>query len=341
MKKALLLFCILSSAVCKLNAQDVTLNQVVNTLKERITLEGYAQVAYTYSDADGEDSNSFDVKRVILMARGKITDKWSCYFMYSFANSSKLLEIYTEYHFMPELSVRVGQFKTMFGIENPLSPTVTELIDCYSQATNYLAGLNGDALYGSHTGRDMGLLVYGDLFGKLVNYKLAIMNGQGINVKDKNNQKDIVGCLTLNPIKELSVVGSFVKGKGCAIATSDINPDIAVGEDYTRNRWSVGAVAKTEPIDIRAEYLGGKDGHVKSEGYYATISAHVLPKFDVIASYDYFNKNKSTSSKQTNYVAGVQYWFYPKCRLQAQYVFSDCHKGDNYNQIQAQIQVRF
>ena len=29
---------------------------------------------------------------------------------------------------------------------------------------------------------------------------------------------------------------------------------------------------------------------------------HVLPKFDVIASYDYFNKNKTISDKQTNYV---------------------------------------
>lgn len=68
---------------------------------------------------------------------------------------------------------------------------------------------------------------------------------------------------------------------------------------------------------------------------------HVLPKFDVIASYDYFNKNKTISDKQTNYVAGVQYWFYPKCRLQAQYTYCNRHKGENSNLLQAQLQVRF
>ena len=59
----------------------------------------------------------------------------------------------------------------------------------------------------------MGLLIYGDLFGKLVNYNLAVMNGQGINLKDKNNQKDIVGSLMIHPLDWLSVGGSFVKGE--------------------------------------------------------------------------------------------------------------------------------
>ena len=56
------------------------------------------------------------------MARGKITDKWSAYFMYSFANTGKILEAYTEYRFLPQLTARIGQFKTMYTIENPMSP---------------------------------------------------------------------------------------------------------------------------------------------------------------------------------------------------------------------------
>lgn len=52
-------------------------------------------------------------------------------------------------------------------------------------------------------------------------------------------------------------------------------------------------------------------------------------------------KNKTISDKQTNYVAGVQYWFYPKCRLQAQYTYCNRHKGENSNLLQAQLQVRF
>lgn len=340
MKRTLLSFVFFISAMVA-TAQDACLNDVVNTLKDRISLAGYAQVGYTYDDY-GETSNTFDIKRVIFMAQGKVTDRWTCYFMYSFANTGKILEAYTEYKFLPQLTARIGQFKTMYTIENPMSPCFVELINCYSQAVNYLAGINGsDPLYGSTSGRDMGILIYGDLFGKLMSYNLALMNGQGINIKDKNNQKDFVGGLTVNPLKWLSVAGSFVTGKGCAVGASAINPDIQVGDNYTRNRWSAGAVIKTKPVDVRTEYLAGKDGQIKSDGYYITASAHVLPKFDVIASYDYLNKNKTIDDKQNNYVVGLQYWFYPKCRLQAQYTYCNRQAGESSNLLQAQLQVRF
>lgn len=81
--KRILLSCLLILFIYTLKAQDTHLNDVVNTLKERISLAGYAQVGYTYDDAGEKASNTFDIKRVIFMARGKITDKWSCYFMYS------------------------------------------------------------------------------------------------------------------------------------------------------------------------------------------------------------------------------------------------------------------
>ena len=272
MKKKLIPLLLLILGTSLVAAQEKTqsknnLNNVVNTLKDRLTLEGYAQVAYSYDDTEGAKANTFEVKRAILMVRGKITDKWSCYFMYNFANTSRVLEAYTEYKFLPELTVRIGEFKTMFSLENPMSPCSLELINCNSQAVNYLAGYDGsDPLYGSHTGRDLGLMVYGDLFDKLITYHVALMNGQGINRKDGNNQKDIVGSLLVNPLSWLSVGGSFIKGKGCAVAISNINPDIKVGDSYTRNRWAAGLKIKLKQFDLRSEYLAGKDGNVKSDG---------------------------------------------------------------------------
>lgn len=342
--KPILFSCFLLLGACALKAQEAKPKDkdIINTLKERITLQGYTQLGYTYDDFGGEKTNTFDIKRVIFMARGKITDKWSCYFMYSFANTAKILEAYTEYNFLPGLTARVGQFKTPYTFENPLSPCVVELINCYAQSVNYLAGIdNSDPLYGANSGRDLGLMIYGNLFNDLLTYNLALMNGQGINVKDKNNQKDIVGSLMVHPLEWLSVGGTFIKGKGCAVATSSINPDIAVGDNYTRNRWSAGAVVKSKIVDLRTEYLAGKDGKVKSEGYYATAAAHILPQLDLILSYDFFNRNKALADKQTNYVAGLQYWFYPQCRLQVQYTYCDRHRGESSNLLQAQVQVRF
>ena len=350
MKNKLISFLLFLAAISPAYAQETkkdeqkasTLNKVVNTLRERLTVEGYAQLAYSYDDAGEDKANTFEIKRAIVIVHGKITDRWSAHFMYNFANTGKILEAYTEYKFLPELTVRVGQFKTMFTFENPMSPCNVELINVYSQATNYLAGYDSsDPLYGSNAGRDLGLLIYGDLFGNLFNYKLAVMNGQGINKKDGNNQKDIVGSLIANPTRWLSVGGTFVKGKGCAVGTSAVNPTIAVGDNYTRNRWSAGAMLKFKPIDIRTEFLHGKDGKVPSNGYYLTLSAHLLPRFDFIASYDYFNRNTKTDDRNTNYVAGVQWWFYPKCRLQLQYTRREPKHGEGSNLLQTQVQVRF
>ena len=351
MKRLLILWlaCALLTSVAAQKQQENNLkpqanipNNIVNTLKERIKLEGYIQVGYTYDDLEANKTNTFEVKRAILMARGQITNRWSCYFMYSLANSPKILEVYTEYHFIPGLSVRLGQFKTMYTMENPMSPSTLELINVNSQAVNYLAGYNGsDPLYGSTTGRDMGLMIYGDLFKKRLSYKLAVMNGQGINLKDKNHQKDVVGNLAINPWEWLTIGGSFSIGKGCAVALSDINPDTQVGDNYKRNRWAAGMKVKLKALDFRTEYLAGKDGRVKSEGGYATASIHVWPRIDVIASYDYFNKDKAKRNKQTNYVAGLQWWFYPKCRLQVQYTRCDRKLSADSNLLQTQLQVRF
>lgn len=317
-----------------------TLNKVVNTLKDRISLSAYTQLGYTYNDAISPN-NTFDIKRIIFMADGKITDQWSCYFMYDFAAGGTLLEVYTDYKFLPELTARMGQFKTPYTIENLLSPSTVELINCYSQSVCYLAAINGsDQLCSSNGGRDIGLMIYGDLFENLLTYKLAVMNGQGINTKDKNSRKDVVGYLMANPMKWLSVGGSFIKGKGYAMGESPIT-GIHLGEVYNRNRWSVGAVLTAPTASLRTEYMEGKDGTVKSNGFYATGCAQVLPKLDVIASFDYFDKNTEVGNKQTNYVAGLQYWFYPKCRLQAQYTRQEPKDGEGSNLVQAQIQVRF
>ena len=107
---------------------------------------------------------------------------------------------------------------------------------------------------------------------------------------------------------------------------------------------SVGAQEGLLPLPVSiCEYLGGKDRNVKSEGFYATGSVCFARNLDFIASFDYFNPNKAADFKQNNYIAGVQYWFYPRCRLQAQYTFCD-KKGNGQkdsNLIQAQVQVRF
>ena len=321
----------------------------------RITLNGYAQAGWSYQDANSQKTNAYNLKRTLLWAKARITDRWSFLFMHDF--SSVVQEFYTDYRLTngPEMTVRFGQFKHAFTMENPMSPTQLELVDVYSQAVLYLAGEGPDPLNGVNYGRDMGLQVYGDLAKGVVHYELALMSGQGINRKDQNNQKDFIAKLELRPVQGFRVVASGYLGTGNAVGTAKWNPDIAVGDNYKRNRYSVGAEYKTlayaggkykeaRPASIRAEWLGGQDGKVGSRGGYVTTCIPVVDALDIVASGETYDRNTKVDGwDQTNLTVGVQYWFYKKCRMQLQYTRCMCGSeiGKDYNWLQAQMQVAF
>ena len=321
----------------------------------RITLNGYAQGGWSYQNPNDKPQNAYNLKRTLLWAKARITDRWSFLFMHDF--SSVVQEFYTDYRLSKgnELTVRLGQFKHSYTMENPMSPTQLELVDVYSQAVLYLAGEGPDPLNGVNYGRDMGLEVYGDLAKGLVHYELALMSGQGVNRKDLNNQKDFIAKLELRPVDGFRVVASGYLGTGCAVGTAAWNPEINVGDNYKRNRYSVGAEYKTQPYtgskykearpaSIRAEWLGGQDGNVGSRGGYVTTTIPVVDALDIVASGETFDRNTKVDGwDQTNLTVGLQYWFYKKCRMQLQYPRCMCGDmiGKDYNWLQAQMQVAF
>lgn len=318
-----------------------TVTTVVSTLLDRIELHGYAHAGYVYQDDGDETTSSFNLKRALLWGKANITDRWFFQFMYDF--SSEVQEYYCDYRFSKgkQLNVRFGQFKCPYSIENPMSPRYLELINVFSQAVAQLAGGSGDPIYGKNYGRDLGIMVYGDLFNAKIHYEIALMNGQGINCSDGNSDKDVLLKIEWHPVSELKVVASGRKGRGHAVGTAEWNPDIEVGDNYTRDRLSFGAVWTDRRWGIRSEWLWGKDGNVKSWGAYMTGKYTATKDFDVIASVDFFDRNTKMKYDQTNVTAGVQYWFYKNCRIQLQYTRLMPQYEDDYNMVQAQIQVGF
>ena len=321
----------------------------------RVTFNGYAQGGYSWQDQNDTQRNDFNLKRTLLWAKARITDRWSFLFMHDF--SSVVQEFYTDYRVTNNkaLTVRVGQFKHSYSMENPLSPTMLELIDVYSQAVLYLGGEGPDPLNGVNYGRDMGLLLYGDVLQDHLHYELAVMNGQGINRRDRNNKKDLIAKLDIRPVDGLRIVVSGQKGTGNAVGTAAWNPAIQVGDDYTRDRYSAGLELKSgrygegkykeaRPMSLRAEWLGGKDGDVGSRGGYVTACVPLAKGWDLVASGETFDRNTGVDGwDQTNATVGVQYWFFKKCRWQLQYTRCFCGDqiGKDYNWLQSQIQVAF
>ena len=320
--------------------QNDSLPNWLDELTKRVEVHGYAQAGYSYDDQNGSTSQ-YNLKRTLFWVKGRITDRWSFLFMHDF--SSVVQEFYTDYRFSKDkaLNVRFGQFKNSYSMENPLSPTQMELIDVYSQAVLNLAGLGPDPLFGVNYGRDMGLMVFGDVLNNHIHYEVALMNGQGVNCKDGNNDKDVIVKLEYKPTCSFRIVGSAQKGRGHAVGTAAWNPDIQKGDNYRRDRVSLGAEWKQKAFNLHGEYLAGRDGRVDSRGAYVTACIHLVKDVDAIASADYFDRNTDMKYDQTNATAGLQYWFYKKCRVQLQYTRCWRQFDTDYNWLQAQVQVAF
>jgi hypothetical protein len=264
--------------------------------------------------------------------------------------SSVVQEYYTDFRITNNkmLMVRLGQFKTGLSYENPLSPTSQEAIDVYSEGVAFLTGCGSDPLLGVQYGRDLGLSLFGESNDGKFRYELDIMNGQGINKKDGNAEKDFIGRLEWRPTVGLNVVATGQLGRGHAVAKSFYNPSIEVGQNYKRNRWTAGFDYKSKCINLHGEYLEGRDGKATSRGAYVTGSVSLVQdKLDFVGSYDFFNFNTDLGMDQHKAIAGLQYWFYKKCRFQIQYIYKSAYAekgqffhGANHG-VMCQMQIRF
>lgn len=324
----------------------------VKDVVDRVELHGYAQGGYNYTHKKDDDAGTFELKRVLFWINAQITDRWSFLFMHDF--SSVVQEFYTDFRVTNNkaLTVRLGQFKNCLSLENPLSPTSMEAIDVYSEGVTYLTGCGSDPLMGVQYGRDLGLAIFGETNNGKLRYELNVMNGQGINKKDQNKEKDFIGRLEYRPVKGLNLVATGQIGRGHAVAQSLYNPDIAYdpetqkGEDYRRNRWTVGFDYKSKAFNMHGEYLEGKDKNAISRGAYLTGSVPLGKGVELVGSYDFFNFNTSLGMDQHKAIAGLQYWFYKKCRVQLQYVYKSAYATKKEfvhkpcHAIMAQMQIR-
>lgn len=105
-----------------------------------------------------------------------------------FTSSSGLRDAFFVVSVAPALNIEIGQFKVPFSYEELLSK---KYIDFVERAAVVNAAVNPS--------RDIGVMAYGQLGGKLLQYQAAVMNGTGQNRSDNNGAKDVAARLVVSP----------------------------------------------------------------------------------------------------------------------------------------------
>jgi hypothetical protein len=282
-----------------------------------MALTGYSQVRYQLFNETGK-KDGFDIRRARLDLKGSVTPFFSYRVQADLVDKPKLIDAYGEIKLADYFMVTAGQFKIPFSLENLTSSNKLEMID-RSQVVEALIARGKDVI-GNQNGRDIGIQVSGTLVKikdlPLIEYRLGVFNGSGINVADTANEnKDISARLIFIPVKGVSFGGGFYSGLDKAI-----KPDVA-GRSQARNRLGAELSYALSRFSIKGEYISGKDGKTNRAGWYIQTGYFILPqKLQILGKYDVYDPNTSSSDNiSTNYVFGANYNFNNWSRLQAFY----------------------
>lgn len=312
-----------------------------NTPTERIlskpTIGGFMNLRAYYDEAS--DKSTFDVRRARFELKGSSQDFLDYRLQLDFAGNPRILDAWIKLKFCPFFNIQAGQHKLPYSLENPMSPLSLDLID-NAQVISKLVGYSDESGINGG-GRDIGVSAYGGFVPRdggfnTINYTIGLYNGSGINKVDDNKHKDLSGMIDVRPVKALTLAWSFFDGS--------MNP--LAGEEVRRARermcWSV---RYDDGITFRAEYLTGKTGNLKSQGFYAVAGYWVNPKFRPVVRYDFYQSNVDQDAKSTYYSAGAEYWPAKFLRMELNYTLKSLsHPTDPTAQkhmINAQLSVKF
>lgn len=303
-----------SEAAIKQQDMDANKKFFSPTASRLISLSGYTQVRYLFQQETGK-TDGFDIRRARLDVRGNVSPYFSYRLQTDFAGTPKLLDAYAEIKIYDYLNFTIGQAKIPFSAENLASSNKMESID-RSQVVEALVARGKDEI-GNQNGRDIGVQVGGS-FGKFENrflfdYKIGVFNGAGINSADKNENKDVVGRLIAHPVKGLDFGGSYYTGTGNFGKPTPTNQD--------RERYGIELNYEYKRFFVRGEFIAGKDGAIKRNGWYAQTGYYLIPaRLQLIAKYDTYDTNTSAANDiSTAYLIGGTYIFNNWSRIQAGY----------------------
>jgi len=330
---------------------------------DNFKFSGYAMLQYQADDKDGAEHNDFNLRLARFILDGKIGDiDWRAQIQGTNAKGPaeptvQLVDLYAEWRKFPEFKVRAGQFKRAFTFENPTHP-ITQGWYAYANVINALSGFGDRTGEKASGGRDIGIQVQGDLFPnsegrRLFHYQVGIYNGEGVNTKDKDNKKDIIGGLWVMPIKGLRIGGFGWTGTRGEMTMTMLDGTTTTIPSARKNRYALSAEYDLNEYTFRAEYLhsqgwGSKESlGDKADGWYVFgIVPVIKSKLHAKARYQTYRDNKEWNHAKTMYEVGVNYYFTPKLQLNVEYARvndrtianPDKH---NYNFFDAELDFRF
>ena len=280
MKKGIIM-ALMAVASLTASAQKKQVIELPSWLSD-VKLSGYGMLQYQASWQKGAESNSFNVRMGRISLEGRIAKDfyWKTQLQFNgntsnLGSSPRMVDLFAEWQKYSFFKVKIGQFKNPFTFENPMNP-IDQGFMAYSQNVSKLAGFSDRAGEHASNGRDIGLQFQGDFLKNangrnLLHYQIGVFNGQGINTKDVDQQKNIIGGVWVMPVAGMRIgafgwTGSYAR-KGnwtetIADPSSSVTPNATKEITHSnevrklnQNRYAFSFEYKKDGWTVRSEYI--------------------------------------------------------------------------------------
>lgn len=377
MKKGLMMMLFTSMVAASATAQ---VPEWLKTFK----ISGYGMTQYQATTQKGAKANSFNIRLGRLIVDANPHPDWTArvQFQYSgstadFTNGIRVVDVFAEWKKYDFFKVKFGQFKRAFTFENPMHP-IDQGFMSYSQNVSKFAGFADRDGSAASNGRDIGIQLQGDFLKNangrnLLHYQIGVYNGQGINQKDVDQQKDVIGGLWVIPVKGLRIgafgyEGSYAR-KGQWTDEQGVKHNgvrklpqhrYALSGEYRANDWTLRSeyihstgMAFSKKEESKADRSNTDVNTAlgsKADGVYVLGIAPIIKnKFHVKARWDTYRESADWNTAKTYYEVGADYMFSKNIQLNVEYALVNdksqanrkLSNSHNYSIVDCELDFRF
>jgi phosphate-selective porin OprO/OprP len=252
--------------------------------KTRLKIGGFTQFDGRFFVAEGNDphTDTFGFRSIRPDLQGTLFDHFDFRLMPDFANARVVIQdAYIDVRYGDAVKLRFGKFKVPFGLERLQGETSTLFVE---------RGLPTQLA----PNRDLGVQVFGDLFGGRFSYQVGAFNGVadgGSGDTDVSDDKEAAARVFVKPFAALGIGAAVTYGhKSGTLAQTDV-PTFRTQGQTTFFSYSTGTTLMdtvvadgvhwratgqasyyTGPVGVLAEYVRSVQ-HVVLDGTHQRVAA--------------------------------------------------------------------
>ena len=279
--------------------------EVLPVLSERLLkLSGYTQVQYTYWEGESED---FRVRRARLGLKGNLLKNIDYSIQVDAVRNPVLVDARVDITLFPQARLTFGQFKVPFSLENLTSSSALDMVDRTQTVKKICPAQDIGA-----TGRDIGMTLSGKF--SWIEYTFGVFNGSGINTRDMNDRKDMVGRLVVRPVHFLSFGISHYEGEHSLFTGGPL---------LNRDRTGLDVFIMAGRLFFKGEYILAKDEGIDRAGWYVRGAYSFIPdKLQAVVNYDSYDMDLDLDENRSEVMTlGLNWFFSKKTKLQVNYEY--------------------